>query len=67
MTERPRYLSPAQVCEMVPGMTVVNLQELRKRSRGPKYCKPTTKTVVYVEADIHAWVLSTRVPTRDQP
>ncbi|MFI8593749.1 helix-turn-helix transcriptional regulator [Microbacterium sp. NPDC078428] len=59
-----RYLSPADVCELVPGMTVANLQELRKRGKGPRYAKPTAKTVVYVEADVHAWVQATFVSPR---
>jgi hypothetical protein len=59
-----RYLSPAAVCELVPGMTVVNLQELRKRGKGPRYFKPTPKTVVYAEADVHAWVQASMVSPR---
>jgi len=64
-----RYLSPLQVCELVPGMTVVNLQELRKRGLGPKYRKPTGdngKVVVYAEADVRAWVEASVHGTREQ-
>lgn len=53
------YLSPAQVCELIPGMSVRTLRELRAAGRGPRYAKPTEKTVVYVEADVRAWVQST--------
>lgn len=40
-TVEHRYLSPDQVCELLPGMTAANLQELRKKGLGPKYHKPT--------------------------
>lgn len=66
----PRYLSPEQVCEIVPGITVANLQELRKSGRGPRYRKPTGehgKVIVYAEADVYAWVERSIVATREQP
>lgn len=60
-----RYLSPAQVCELVPGMTAENLKELRKTGKGPAYFKPTGETygkvVVYAEADVRAWVEAGRI------
>jgi hypothetical protein len=62
----PVYLSPEQVCELVPGMTLRRLAEHRAARTGPVYSKPSQKTVVYIEADIHAWVLSTRQATRDE-
>lgn len=34
--ETPRYLSPEQVCELVPGMTVANLKDLRASGKGPR-------------------------------
>jgi len=64
-----RYLSPEQVCELVPGLTVANLQELRKKGTGPTYRKPTGDTgrvVVYAEADVRAWVEASIHKTREQ-
>jgi hypothetical protein len=64
-----RYLSPEQVCEIVPGLTVANLQELRKSGRGPAYYKPTGaagKVIVYAEAEVREWVQSSRTSTREQ-
>lgn len=58
------WLSPADVANRVPGITVANLQELRKNGRGPRYYKPTPKTVVYSAADIDAWVAGSVVMTR---
>lgn len=60
----PVWLSPVQVCERVPGMTVGRLQNMRKEGRGPSFFKPTLKTVIYAQSDVDAWVRSTRVPTR---
>lgn len=53
---RDRYLSPQQVCEIVPGMTKANLAQLRFKGQGPKYLKPSPKIVVYREADVTAWL-----------
>ncbi|MDQ0645601.1 hypothetical protein [Microbacterium murale] len=52
-----RYLSPEQVCDLVPGLTIANLQELRKKGSGPRYRKPTGefgKVIIYAEADVRA-------------
>lgn len=62
----PVWLSPAQVCEHVPGMTVATLQDMRKRGVGPRFFKPTHKTVIYSLADIDTWVAASAVTTREQ-
>ncbi|GGH33941.1 helix-turn-helix transcriptional regulator [Microbacterium album] len=61
-----QWLSPEQVCERVPGMTIDRLKDMRKRGVGPKYYKPTLKTVTYSSRDIDTWVESTVVTTREQ-
>lgn len=63
---KPRYLSPAQVCEMVPGLTERKLRGMRENGSGPRYRKPSLKTVVYTEADVLAWVESHVVSTKEQ-
>lgn len=63
------YLSPEQVCELVPGMTVANLKQLRKEGKGPRYSKPTGDRghiTLYREADVVAWVEAAFVTTREQ-
>ncbi|MEX1079816.1 MAG: hypothetical protein WED09_11985 [Homoserinimonas sp.] len=50
------YLSPAQVCEIVPGMTKANLAQLRFTGKGPIFLKPTPKTVIYRRTDIDSWL-----------
>jgi hypothetical protein len=64
------YLSPAQVCELVPGLTVANLKDLRASGKGPAYRKPTGErghVTVYRRSDVIAWVERARVATTDQP
>lgn len=56
---KPVYLSPEQVCERLPGLTKANLATLRYEGKGPKFLKPTPRTVLYRESDITAWVEST--------
>ncbi|WP_303708449.1 MULTISPECIES: AlpA family transcriptional regulator [Microbacterium] len=65
----PRYLSPEQVCELVPGMTVANLKDLRASGKGPRYSKPTGERghiTLYREDDIVAWVEAAFMGTREQ-
>jgi hypothetical protein len=51
-----RFLSPDQVCELVPGITRTSLSSLRYHGKGPRFLKPTAKTVVYREADVLDWL-----------
>lgn len=63
------YLSPAQVCDLVPGLTVANLKDLRASGKGPAYRKPTGDrghVTVYRRSDVVAWVEASRVSTREQ-
>lgn len=50
------YLSPEQACALIPGMTKSNLAQLRFTGKGPKFLKPTPRTVVYRERDIREWL-----------
>ncbi|MEV8023705.1 hypothetical protein [Microbacterium sp. NPDC080220] len=65
----PVYLSPEQVCELVPGMTVANLKDLRASGKGPAYFKPTGdrgRVTLYAQHDVVRWIESSRVTTREQ-
>lgn len=62
-----RYLSPQEVCELIPGMTPAKLAKLRHAGTGPTFKKPTVKTVVYRESEITAWLEGTsRTSTSEQ-
>jgi hypothetical protein len=50
------YLTPAEVCLIAPGLTILGLAQLRSRGRGPVYLKPTPRTVLYRRADVIAWL-----------
>ena len=54
--EMTEYLSPDQVAEMIPGMTRGSLAQLRFTGKGPRYFKPTAKTILYKEEDVIQWV-----------
>ncbi|TAJ48871.1 MAG: hypothetical protein EPO52_05735 [Herbiconiux sp.] len=54
-----KYLSPQEVCDLIPGMTKSNLAHLRYVGSGPRYRKPTARTVLYRESDVIDWVEAT--------
>lgn len=51
-----KLLTADDVCALVPGMTKGNLAQMRYAGTGPKFLKPTPRTVIYREADIIAWL-----------
>lgn len=51
-----KLLSPAQVCEIVPGLNVHSLAQMRYLGTGPKFIKPTPRKVVYRLSDVEAWL-----------
>lgn len=61
---RPVYLSPEQVCDLLPGMTPQKLEYLRGAGQGPSYFKPTLKTVLYREDQVLEWVAGSAVNTK---
>lgn len=62
-----QYLSPEQVCELIPGMTKGNLAQMRHAGGGPIYMKPSARVVVYARADVDAWLEQTRHARSDKP
>lgn len=60
------YLSPDQVCEMVPGLTREGLAQLRFNGTGPRYIKPSPRKVVYSRSAIEEWLTANeRTSTRE--
>lgn len=51
-----RYMSPDEVCQLIPGMTRSNLANLRYLGRGPRFLKPTPRTVVYERTSVIEWL-----------
>lgn len=61
------WMSPRDVCNMLPGVTLDMLKARRKRLQDPPFHKPTGhdgKVVLYDREDILAWVKGSRVKTR---
>lgn len=60
------YLTPKQVCDLVPGLTVAHLGQLRFTGKGPKFLKPSPRKVIYRERDVIEWLeASERTTTAD--
>ena len=51
-----KYLSPDQVAAQIPGLTKTQLAQLRFTGKGPRYRKPTPKTVLYLESEVIEWI-----------
>lgn len=51
-----KYLTPDQVCELIPGMTKGQLSHLRATGKGPRYRRPTPKKIYYVESEVIEWI-----------
>lgn len=49
------FLSPAQVAELIPGLTVKTLAEWRYERRGPRYRK-LGRLVVYALDELEEWI-----------
>ena len=51
-----RYLSPAEVCEKLPGMTENHLAQLRFHGTGPRFVKISPRKVAYSESAIEQFM-----------
>lgn len=59
------FLSPSGVKQLT-GMSLDALAQLRHRGRGPRFYKPTARTVLYRRSEVIAWVESSaHVSTRE--
>lgn len=53
-----KYYSPAQVCELIPGLTVGNLAQMRYRGVGPRFIKVSPRRVTYSASAIAEYMRS---------
>lgn len=61
------FVSPSVVTELT-GMSLASLAQLRVRGKGPRYYKPTPRTVLYKKSEVLAWVeASARQRTSSTP
>jgi predicted DNA-binding transcriptional regulator AlpA len=49
------FIQPAEVTE-ITGLSVAALAQLRYQGRGPRFYKPTPRTVLYKRAEVVSWV-----------
>ena len=54
------YLTPDQLCELVPSTTKPYWAHLRFVGTGPKYLKPSPKKVLYIKTDVIEWLESSQ-------
>jgi hypothetical protein len=61
-----RYMTAAEVCGLIPGMTPGRLKQMRYMGTGPEYLAPTPRTIVYSERRVREWIeASARMSTRE--
>jgi predicted DNA-binding transcriptional regulator AlpA len=49
------FIQPAEVTE-ITGLSIAALAQLRYQGRGPRFYKPTPRTVLYKRAEVIDWV-----------
>lgn len=49
------WITPAQACNRIPGMTLEALASLRESRNGPRYYKPNLHTILYLEYEVDQW------------
>jgi hypothetical protein len=49
------FIQPGAVGE-ITGLTIAALAQLRHQKKGPKFYKPTPRTVLYKRSEVIAWV-----------
>ncbi|MCC4248224.1 MULTISPECIES: helix-turn-helix domain-containing protein [Microbacterium] len=57
------YLTPAQVAEILPGLTLNSLAVRRHRHQEPTFCR-LGRTIVYPREVIEKWIESATVEAR---
>ena len=59
------FLHPTAVAELL-GLTKAALAQMRYQGRGPRYYKPTSKTVLYKRSEVVAWIEAAACSHSDQ-
>lgn len=60
------FLSPQQLCERVPGLTVGALAKQRFRGGGPPFRKANARVVLYVREEYVEWLETTKATQTDR-
>lgn len=62
----PEFLSPQELCERVPGLTIASLATQRSRGGGPPFRKANARVVLYVWSEYVEWLDSTKTTRADR-
>ncbi len=49
------FIQPAEVVELT-GLSIAALAQLRYHGKGPRFYKPTPRTVLYKRSEVLAWL-----------
>ncbi|WP_254259449.1 helix-turn-helix transcriptional regulator [Leucobacter chinensis] len=52
------FITPEQVCEAQEGLSKAHLAQLRFKGTGPRFYKPTPRTVFYKLSEVREWIES---------
>lgn len=58
--EPGEFITAAEVAELLPGVTIQGLAQMRYRGDGPPFFKPSPRVVLYRRADIAEWIAGSR-------
>lgn len=58
VSNKDSFIDIDQALDLMPGFTKGHLAQLRYTGKGPRFYKPTPRTVLYREADILEWLES---------
>lgn len=50
------FMSIEETLKLIPGVTKGHLAQLRYTGKGPKFYKPTPRTVLYRKSDVLSWL-----------
>ncbi|PPG39429.1 hypothetical protein [Pseudoclavibacter sp. RFBA6] len=62
----PEFLSPQQLCERIPGLTVAALATQRSREGGLPFRKANARVVLYVWEEYLSWLEATKATRTDR-
>ncbi|MBF4549252.1 hypothetical protein [Pseudoclavibacter sp. VKM Ac-2888] len=62
----PNFLTPQQLCDRIPGLTVAALAKQRSRGGGPPFRKANARVVLYEWREYLDWLDTTKATRTDR-
>jgi hypothetical protein len=66
LADNPTLLSPQQLCERIPGLTIASLATQRSRGGGPPFMKSNARVVLYDWDQYLAWLRESTTTQTDR-